>query len=53
MPRKVSFYSHAMKNDEASAAESWDDATVDIIGRTEKRPQERPKNARYLPLSRV
>jgi integrase len=27
-------YAHAMKNDEATAATLWDDATVDIIGRT-------------------
>jgi hypothetical protein len=29
-------YSHAMKNDEATAAKLWDEATGDIIARTRK-----------------
>jgi len=35
-------YAHCMRNDEASAADLWDDATADIIGRTEKRPPNGP-----------
>jgi integrase len=31
-------YSHAMKNDEATAAKLWDDATGDIIARTKNQP---------------
>jgi integrase len=38
----LEIYSHAMKNDESAAADLWDDATADIIGRTEKRPQNGP-----------
>ena len=30
-----------MKNDEATAAELWDEATADIIGRTQKRKPEK------------
>jgi integrase len=30
-------YAHAMKNDEATAATLWDDATADIIGRTRRK----------------
>jgi integrase len=29
-------YAHAMKNDEVTASELWDDATAEIIGRTQK-----------------
>ncbi len=32
----LDFYAHAMKNDEASAAELWDEATSEIIGRTQE-----------------
>jgi integrase len=32
-------YSHAMKNDEGTASETWDLATKEIIARTRKQPQ--------------
>lgn len=32
----LDIYAHAMKNDEATAAELWDEATSEIIGRTQK-----------------
>jgi integrase len=32
----LNVYSHAMKNDELTAAKLWDDATGDIIARTQK-----------------
>jgi integrase len=35
----LNVYSHAMKNDELTAAKLWDDATGDIIARTRKQPQ--------------
>jgi integrase len=31
----LDIYAHAMKNDEATAADLWDEATSDIIGRTQ------------------
>jgi Site-specific recombinase XerD len=34
----LNVYSHAMKNDELTAAKLWDDATGDIIARTRKQP---------------
>jgi integrase len=34
----LDIYAHAMKNDEATAATLWDDATADIIGRTRRKP---------------
>ncbi len=40
-------YSPAMRNDEASAAELWDDATAGIIERTEKTASERAVIFRY------
>jgi integrase len=39
----LDIYAHAMKNDEATAAELWDEATSEIIGRTQKpRQKESP-----------
>jgi len=45
----LEIYSHAMRNDEASAADLWDDATADINGRTEKRS----RTGRCLSLPRA
>ena len=37
----LNVYSHAMKNDEATAAKLWDDATGDIIARTRKQHEQK------------
>ena len=50
-------YAHAMKDDEATASDLWDEATAQIIGRTRKpRPKESAERAdvlsRYLKLTK-
>ena len=37
----LDIYAHAMKNDKATAAKLWDEATEDIIARTRKQPQQK------------
>jgi hypothetical protein len=45
----LDIYAHTMKNDEGTAAELWDDATSEIIGRTQKpRRKESPSKPEVI-----
>jgi hypothetical protein len=35
----LDIYAHAMKSDEANAADVWDDATAEIVDRTKAAPK--------------